>query len=229
MCSQYLSSQDTSTYSSISSLLHPRHLHFLSFAMCSIFSFPSLVPSLLQLFPFLPIPPFFIFIPIPQFFHFCLPPFVLAHCSGVGCEDSRLFVVLRKHLLTLETSSLALDRWEPSLLPAGTVSCLLPKPQWQLPGSDVETSSPLHQLLGPSSNPPGAEEDEVDGQRRPQLNSVKTPSSPLDFAEIGRSGSRAKHYQALPADSCRRTEVEQLTVWETKEEKQWQNQTSALK
>lgn len=82
--------------------------------------------------------------PIPWFFHFCLPPLLLAYCSWVCCEDYWLFVVIRKYLLTSETSSLALDRWEPSLFPAGTISCLLSNPEWQMHGSDVEISSPLH-------------------------------------------------------------------------------------
>lgn len=124
--------------------------HVFYFLYSFFSSFPS---SLLQL-PFPSYSFFLISIPIPQFLHFCLPPLALAHCSGVGCEDSWLFVVLRKHLLTSETSSLALDRWEPSLFPAGTISCLLPKPQWQLLGSDVETSPLLHQLLGPQLKPP---------------------------------------------------------------------------
>lgn len=122
--------------------------------------------------------------------------------------------MIRKHLLTSETSSLALDRWEPSLFPAGTVSCRRGNPQWQLHGSDVEIS-PLHPSIstsqwGLSSTPPGWKSEEADGQRRPQLNPVKTLSSPSDFAWIGRSGSRAKHDKALPADYCRMTEVKQL-------------------
>lgn len=122
--------------------------------------------------------------------------------------------MIRKHLLTSETSSLALDRWEPSPFPAGTVSCLCSNPQWQLHGSDVEIS-PLHPSIstsqwGSSSTPPGGQSEEADGQRRPQLNSVKTLSSPSDFARIGRSGSRAKHDKALPADYRRMTEVKQL-------------------
>lgn len=88
--------------------------------------------------------------PIPQFFHFCPLPLPLAYCSWVGCEDCWLFVVIRKHLLTSETSSLALDRWEPSLFPAGTISCLLSNPEWQLHGSDVEISYPLHPSVSTS-------------------------------------------------------------------------------
>ena len=87
---------------------------------------------------------------IPWLFHFCLPPLLLAYCSWVVCEDYWHFVVIRKHLLTSETSSLALDRWEPSLFPAGTISCLLSNPEWQLHGSDVAISSPLHPSVSTS-------------------------------------------------------------------------------
>lgn len=129
-----------------------RHPRFLSFAMCSTFSFPSFALSLFS--PpsnnFSPFSSISHLCPIPMFFHFCPPPLWLPCCSWVGCEDYWLFVVIRKHLLTSETSSLALDRWEPSLFPAGTISCLLSNPDWQLHGSDVEISYPLHPSVSTS-------------------------------------------------------------------------------
>lgn len=150
MCFQYFSPQAASIYFSISSLLHADIL---------IFSVPCVRLSLflLLLFPCLFFPPpsnnlspfssnssISHLHPIPWFFHFCLPPLLLAYCSWVCCEDYWLFVMIRKYLLTSETSSLALDRWEPSLFPAGTISCLLSNTEWQMHGSDVEISSPLH-------------------------------------------------------------------------------------
>lgn len=134
-----------SIQTSMFSLFCPVFFLFSFFCSLPVF-FP---PPSSNLFPFSSNSSISHLLPTPWFFHFCLPPLLtcLLFMSGLW---GLLFVVIRRHLLTSETSSLALDRWEPSLFPAGTISCLLSNPQWQLHGSDVEVSSPLHPSVSTS-------------------------------------------------------------------------------